>query len=77
MATYLLIGFSLIFYSKYKRAYHIAPRKSDEYKLFIEFLFLVDTSTDHYSAANDRWWMMLYIEASSRSHPVSLLEIVY
>lgn len=54
MATYLLIGFSLIFYSKYKRAYHIAPRKSDEYKLFIEFLFLVDTSTDHYSAANDR-----------------------
>lgn len=77
MTTDPLICLSLVLHSKDKRVYHITSRKCDEYKLFIEFLFLVNASTDHYGASYYRWWVVLYIQPSPRSHPVSLLKIVY
>ena len=51
MTTDPLICLSLVLHSKDKRVYHITSRKCDENKLFIEFLFLVDASTDHYGAS--------------------------
>ena len=46
-----LVGLSLVLYRKDKRVYHITSRKSNEYKLLIEFFLLVDSPTDHYRTA--------------------------
>lgn len=49
--------------------------EGDEDEVFIEFLLLVYTPTDHQSASEEGRSMVLYVQSSSRSSPFVTLEV--